>query len=477
MLSQLKQVAITYVTRPTPLEWAMYLILLPFLWTMSTVDRKEPQLLTALMSMPLAMLPAAAINNQLRWQLTHSRAHLMPGIARPHLAVAWCVLILFAVVAPLLAQCNSPYSVWPFLCSAALGVAMVQLPARAAGLTTPLFLLWIFGKESFDNAVLANWLNAVGYRRPLLISGTLLAWATVIAAHFKLLRQREDDSGYQPPVLKDTGKRLSRTFRAAKDRAASVESARRLDRSWWTSARIDRKIAAASKLSSWRKLDLAFAEPKPPLATLAGASMTIICWGMIIYATMRREGAWEAEQLRMFNFFSAILLATAAVVPAITLSRRIPQMATERLLPLTKRTYTDSILVVRLRRSARYWLALQIVAAIVVFALPWQGLEPVQPAHVAGYFAVSLAGLTCACGVSLLFSLFPGFIPLLIAAAIIAASTLGLQTYWAHLSPHESQTTAIVLAFIFTAIGIGCALIGRIEWRDKEYAAARDRFA
>jgi hypothetical protein len=478
MLAQLKQVAINYVTRPTPLEWAMYLILLPFLWTMSTVDRNEPQLLTALMSMPFAMLPAAAIKNQLRWQFAHPRVHLMPGFGAPHLAVAWMVLVLFAVIAPLIAQWSSPHSLWPFLFCAALGAAIVQLPQQVAGLTTPLFLLWIFGKDHFDNAAIADWLNAVGYRRPLLITGTLLAWSAVLVAHLKLLRQREDDRGFQPPVLRDTGDRLSRTFRAAKERAASVESARRLDRSWWTSARIDRSIAAASKLPSWRRLDLAFTEPMPPLTTLAGVSMTIVCWVMIIFARMEREGAWDGEQLRDLAFVSAILVAVAAVVPAINLSRRLPQMTTERVLPLSKRNYTNSILFVCLWRSARYWLALQLLAAIVVFALPWQGLEPVQPAHVIGYLAISLAGLTCACGVSWLFSLYSGFVPHLFAAAIIGAATMGLQIYWAHLLPHESQGAALVWAFLFTAIGIACALIARIEWRDKEYAAAlSDRFA
>jgi hypothetical protein len=478
MLAQLKQVAITYVTRPTPLEWLLYLVILPLFWTLSFVDREEPQLLGVYMCVVLAMLPALAVNNQLRWQCSHPRARLMPGFCGPHLAIAWATLAVYAVAAPLIAQWNSPYSVWPFLCCAAIGAAIVQQSPRVASLTSPLFLVCLLSKDYLDNAAVADWLNAVGYRRPVLISATLLAWTAVIVRDLAFTRQREDHRGYQPPVVADRGKPLSRTFRMARERAASVESARRLDRSWWTSSRTDRRIAAAPRLSAWRKLDIAFSEPKPPLAIIAGSATTLVLWGMITYSSFQREGAWDAEHLPGLIFFAAIIVAMAAAGPATSLARRLPLMTAERLHPLSKQAYADSILRVCLWRSVRYWLLLQLLVAFVVFALPWQGLEPIRPDHVAGYFIVSLAGLTCGCGVSFLFSVFPGLISLLIAAVIIAASTLGLQLYWSKLRPDDSQTTAVVWAIIFATIGIGCGFIGRIEWRDKEYAASlSDRFS
>lgn len=478
MLAQLQQVAITYVTRPRPLEWLLYLIILPVFWTLSTIDRNEPQLMAVYLSMVLAMLPAFAINNQLNWQCSHPRAMLTPNFRWPHLAIAWTLLVVFAVIAPLLAQWTSRHSVWPFLCSAALGAAFVHQSHRAMSLTTPLCIVAIYSQNHFDNAAVANWLNAVGYRRPVLITSTLLAWALVVVRDLAITRQREDDRSYRPPVVADRGKVVSRAFRTARERAASIDSARRLDRSWWTSSRTDRRIAAASQLSAWRKLHIAFDEPKAPLKVITGWAMILAMWAAIAYSSSKREGAWDAERLPGLTYFAALILSMIAVGPAISLGRRFPLMTAERLHPLSKQAYADAIVRVCLWRSVRYWLLLQTLVAVVVFALPWQGRDPIRPEHVAGYLIVSIAGLTCGCGVSLLFSLFRGLLALLLAAVIVATSTLGLQFYWSKLRPHDSQTAVLVWAAIFTAIGVGSGKVARDLWRDKEYAAAlSDRFS
>ena len=178
------------------------------------------------------------------------------------------------------------------------------------------------------------------------------------------------------------------------------------------------------------------------------------------------------------SYYAALILAACVVVLAMPLTKRLTQMNVERLLPLSNQAYADSLLVVFLWRSAKLWLFLQGLVAAVVFALPWQRPNPIETADVVSYLIISFAGLICSCGVCFLFSLFHSFFALLLAAAIIAGATLGLQIYWATLDPDESQTAAFIWAFIFTAIGIGSALIGRVEWRDKEYAAAlSDRFS
>jgi hypothetical protein len=477
MLAQLKQVALTYLIRPRPLEWALFLVFLPLSWTLTTFDRKESQLMAVYMSMVLGMLPAFAINNQLNWQCSHPRARLMPRFRGPHLAIAWTLLVVFAVISPLISQWNSPYSVWPFLCGAALGAAIVHQSPRVMSLTTPLFLFCILGKDYLDNAAVADWLNAVGYRRPVLIVATLLAWVAVIVRDLAITRQREDDRSYQPPVVADRGARVSRTFRLARERAASVQSARRLDRSSWMGAIIDRKIASAPRRSPWRKLDIAFTEPKPPLTIIAGFAMTLLYCAIVTFQRFQQDDAWDAEELPGLSFFAAMLLAMGAVAPAIPLMQRLPQMTAERLRPVSNQAFADSILLVCLWRSVKSWIALQAVVAVVVFALPWQGLDPPRLTSVAGYLTVSFAGLICSYGICMLFSNFYSLIPLLFAAAVIAASTLGLQLYWAYLRPHESQTTAIVWAIIFTVVGLGAALIARSEWRYREYAALSDRFA
>jgi hypothetical protein len=425
----------------------------------------------------IALISSGLLKDQLSWQCAHPRSALMPDFHRPHLILAWGLTILIAVALPIGLYHDPARSTWTLLCASAIGVVVTRLTFTSYVLLAPFYALLIYGGKDIEKADVADWLNAVGYRYPLMVALTLIAWAFVVVRDLAFIRQREDDRNYKAPVVGETRQRLSRTFRTQRERAASTELAHQIDRSWWTSSRIDRKIAAAPRMAPWQKLDLVFTEPRPPLVRFGSLAFVIFLWGANFVNMLRRGDAWDAEELPEMSFYAAFILAACVVVPAMPLTKRLTQMNVERLLPLSNQAYADSLLVVFLWRSAKLWLLLQGLVTAVVFALPWQGLYPIKPADVTGYLAMSLAGLICSCGVCFLFSLFHNLFALLLAATIIAASTLGLQIYWASLQPNDSQTTAFIWAFIFTAIGIGSALIGRIEWRDKEYAAAlSDRF-
>jgi hypothetical protein len=480
MLAQLKQVAITYVTRPRPFQWfALVFLALPWIFISRLDDPGDRSPTPIIATVFVALMSAGLFKDQLSWQCAHPRSALMPDFRRPHLIVTWSLTILIAVLFPMALYHSPTCSTWTLLFASALGVLVTRLSFASYILLAPLYALFIYGGKDIEKADVADWLNAVGYRYPLMIAFTLIAWAFVVVRDLAFIRQREDDRTYKTPVVGKTRReRLSRTFRMQRERAASTELAHQIDRSWWASSLIDRKISAAPRMATWQKLDLVFTEPKPPLVRFGSLAFVVFLWGANFVNMLRRGDAWDAEELPKMSFYAAFILAACVVVPAMPLTKRLTQMNVERLLPLSNQAYADSLLVVFLWRSAKLWLLLQGLVAAVVFALPWQGLNPIKPADVTGYLAMSLAGLICSCGVCFLFSLFHDLLALLFAAAIIAGATLGLQTYWAHLRAHESQDAAFVWAFIFTAIGVGCALIGRIEWRDKEYAAAlSDRFS
>jgi hypothetical protein len=479
MLAQLKQVAITYVTRPRPFQWfALVFLALPWIFISRLDDPGDRSPTPIIATAFVALMSAGLFKDQLSWQCAHPRSALMPDFRRPHLIMTWSLTILIAVVFPLALYHDQRCSTWTLLFASAIGVVVTRLSFTSYVLLAPFYVLLIYGGKAIEKADVADWLNAVGYRYPLMVALTLIAWAFVVVRDLAFIRQREDDRNYKAPVVGETRERLSRTFRTQRERAASTELAHQIDRSWWTSSRIDRIIAAAPRMATWQKLDLVFTEPRPPLVRFGSLAFVIFLWGASFVNQLRREDAWDAEELPEMSFYAAFILAACVVVPAMPLTKRLTQMNVERLLPLSNQAYADSLLAVFLWRSAKLWLLLQGLVAAVVFALPWQGLYPIKPDDVTGYLAMSLAGLICSCGVCSLFSLFHNLFALLLAATIIAASTLGLQIYWASLQPNDSQTTAFIWAFIFTAIGIGSALIGRIEWRDKEYAAAlSDRFS
>jgi hypothetical protein len=479
MLAQLKQVAITYVIRPRPLQWLMgALFTLPWAFVALIDDGDKPSLMPVFATIFVAIMSASLARNQLQWQCAHPRSVLMPGFRWPHLIAAWVLTISLGVVVPLILFLGESCSTWTLVCASAIAVVTTRLPLTSYVWLIPFYFILIVGGDAIEKLDVANWLTAVGYRRPLMAALTAIAWAIVVIRDLANVRQREDDRNYQAPVVGDTGERLSRTFRKARERAASTQLARQIDRSWWTSTRIDRSIAASPRMAAWRKLDLVYTEPKPPLVRLGSIALVATIWISQFIRAFQRHDAWAAEELPGLSFFASFVLAACVAIPAMPLAKRGSQMVTERLLPLSKQAYADSLLLIYLWRCAKLWLLLQIIVAVVVFALPWQEGVSINFADVASYLAISLAGLTCGSGVCFLFSYFANFISLLIGATIIAASTMGLQIYWANLEPDDSQFTAFVWAAIFTAIGIASALIARIEWRDKEYASAlSDRFS
>jgi hypothetical protein len=476
MLAQLKQVAITYVTRPTPLEW-LVIVGMPLMWLGILHAQAESNFMPFLAGLALGVSVNNRASDQLHWQCAHGRAALLPGFKMPHLAAAWATTLIVTAMVPLLFCQSEHHSVWAVIASATIGAALTWNSKAASSIYWPVFIAVIFGRDYFDEAAIANWANAVGYRLYVLIAGTLLAWIALVVRDLAVVRQREDDRTYKAPVAGETSERLSRTFRIAKERAASIESARQLERSWWTSTRINRGIAAAPRMSTWRRLNFVYAEPTSLSSTWGNIAICVIIGGTFFVQEFRRQDAWAAEQLPHLSYWAAFLSAFCVAMPATPLVKRLPQMTAERLFPLSNQAYANAILLVYLWRCTKLWLLLQAAVAFVVFALPWQRLEPVAIADFASYLAIAIAGLACGCGVCALFSLFYGLGPLLFAATIVAASTLGLQIYWTNLDPHESQTAALVWAGIFTAIGIGSAAIARIEWRNKEFAATlSDRF-
>ncbi len=466
MTKQIRQVAITYVTRPTLVEWIAYglfgAIYLVFCYAL--LSSNVSHFLVMVFPILGVMAPGSLFANQLHWQFRHPRSRLIPGFRAPHVIIWASLMLLITMPLPLAALSGSTVSVWPVLCGAAVGAAASQSTFLANGLWMVAFVAWIGGDRVLDDQAVQAWMTAEGYRPPVLAITTLLAWATALWQVMRIGALPQDDPGYSEPIVTDPSANVSRTFRLAREKATARSKER-----FWTSSEsvsrwLDRQIRRVPKLRPWRRINIAFFERQSALAYLGSTLFVPFIWGVVMF----RDWDWDADRLGSFWFLTAIATAMAAFVPAAKLTARIPQMTSERLLPMSNQAYADALVGVCLWHTVRSWLILHAVMAVVAFALPWEGLDPPSPGNVAAYLAISLAGLTYCFGVGMFCSPMQGCFPLLFAGGTGALATLALQGYWTSLRPHDSQGVALFWAVVLYAAGLGFLGRARQLWRHKE---------
>lgn len=481
MWRQLKQVAVTYLTRPTWLEWLGYLLALAFyvLFCSFLLDDEGRPLIVLAFALGIGVGVSGLLANQLHWQFHHPRSRLTPGFRRPHLLTGALLMLTFGMAIPLLAMARSTASPWLVLCSLALGAAASQRAYLMNYLWVPLVASMILGERLSDAQLLRPWTDAEGYRKPVLIFGTLLAWGAAFWQAFRITTISEDDSRYTPPVVSDRNAKVSRTFRMARERAEALTSERSGRSSAWTSAWLDRRLRCFPAMRVWQRLDVVFFVRQSPWTALGGlATGVIFVLVLPALANPSADWKWEPARLHALSFFAALATAAAAFSPATTLAGRIPQMTFERLLPISNQGYADALLGICLWWTVRAWLAVQAGVALVVFALPWEGVEATTISGITSYLAISLAGLTYCYGVGTFCSSMQGCFPVLFAAATGALATLALQGYWMSLEPGDSQAVPLMLAGLCVGAGLFFLWRARQLWRHKELASAlAGRFA
>jgi hypothetical protein len=379
-------------------------------------------------------------------------------------------MVMFVIALPLASWNMRTSSPWPALCVAALGGFASLRPGFFSLVIWPILALLLLGDDYIDDRTVAAWMNAEGFRFPLLASLTAIAWIGTIQRALSFGKTSEDDPYYEAAVVADPNAKVSRTFRAAAERAAWAARAK-TRRAQWEASRLDRQIHGMIQQSPWRKLAVGFAERQGPLAFLAGAFLPIVLISAANVFT-NEDWNWDAEILSGMGFLTGIGTAIAALMPATTLGSRIRYMATERLLPLSNQAYADAMLKICAATALRSWLAIQGIVAAFVLLPPWQNWTQPTPRDVGAYLVVSLAGLIYSYGVGMFCSSMEGCFAMLFAAATTALATIALQAYWSSLAPEDSYGRALFFSAILLAAGIAFAWRARSLWRHKELGVA-----
>lgn len=470
---QLQQASLTYLTRPTTAGWCVIVGFCLLLFAMVSLnagrsddDSAHVQVLSLLV--PLSFLctwPATALKSQLTWQFANPRSRLTPDYAAPHSAV-W--LIAYLSVSLLL-----PYAIALWLdISGLFFAAWCTLIISLIILGENSYYSWLLfapilltSRFSLTTLELSRWILGEGYR-PLLAAAVilicgLLTWRRLAS----FMQLDEEDPRYDMPVWGLANNQSARPFRLAMNAAEnSVGGNGELAAS---SSHFDQALRRAAAWPAWRRLRLVVAQGRINLkfitrAMIIFAGITLLRWktghGMPLTAE-----SWES----VIHILPIVVLM-AGMAPCVLMARRIPQMASEKLLPMSNLAYADALLINAAISSLQSWAAALGVAAAFTYAIPWEGLDPPSLSRAMAYMLISAAGLIATFGTAAYFSVFDETFGAVVASVVGILATLVLQAFWFTLLPHESQIAVFIWAAAFAVGGLWLTNQARSAWRHKE---------
>jgi hypothetical protein len=467
MLAKLKQVAINYLTRPTPLGWlaiAIYFVLIAVL--IRTFDSVDEPALQALI-LP-CMGPAFLLGSfsQLKWQFANPRSALMPRFAAPHLAfpLAWAavVLILWPLLISHVAQASLSFT----LALVAVFTLVLSIwPGVMALLGMPIMLLR--GSDE-QRQLLQAWMNADGFRHYLLLLIAFAAWALLVLKIWREISLREDDLGYSMPIWEGATAKMSRAFRTSQTASLAKQSGQR----WFGgSIGLDRAIRKAPRAPFWRRLDMiqpsaGTATPRGQQARSPGLILVVVVacafWQLAEDFSLSPE-AW-ATMVRMLP----VVTLAAGLGAGVRLASRRPLMPFERLYPIGNQHYIDALIFGQARWALKVWATAHVVVIVATFALPWKEVDLPTASVVAVYALLTVAGLVSTFGVAVLCASTSGIFAPLVAGIFGILNTLVLQMAWASRTQREGNGLAPIWAAIAIPLGIMLIAAARNSWRQKE---------
>ncbi len=350
MTYQIAAVLNTYFTR----RWMMLGLALGALFvtvgligvSFTTRQTLEPMMVMQLVALP-TMLVLTFLVQHAKWQFVHSRARLMPNYAEAHLLVLFTLLMLAVVVYPLVAS--------RLLNISSLGImAFVMLlggtVAWAIHTMRPLFVLAYMALfcSFLLPSIVPLWLaDEPRYSLPrwgLLALGTLAVglWLR------RLPRMTEEAEDYVIPVQGNMG---ASRMEKSEARRVMVLTLSRARLHMWLADRWHDRLAALSphdEASRPQLLRYGFAPVSAPvralffifLAIMVGLTQSVIVSGLNSSDAERglnaaRSGAMIAT-MAMLAFMAPVLMSQLTAT-------RMPRLAQELLLPMSRRALVSGL--------------------------------------------------------------------------------------------------------------------------------------
>lgn len=401
MTAQLKQVALTYVTRRS-----LWLVALGGLLTLTPIailalmhgsaPQFPVQLAATAIAFPTAILSFVLVT-QAKWQFCNPRARVVPGFAGPHVAVILALGALAFGVYPVLLAAAGRWNVLGISACAAIiaagSIRSMHGGRFSDGIVAILAFLSLMTEQGRGFWVVQNQSSAVAAAHAAILVG---AWLALAAWVRRLTTMREEDDDFVIPVqaYQGSASRMERTHSA---RAV----ARAIDRNRWSRFvsdawhdRLARVRRAASTSERQRLLRYGFS-PSPEWIPSAFAALSFLVVYLLMARTTlipRNRGADGIMPM----------LPTMVLMPSLMaaglLALRRGKMAQELLLPLDRGAYVDGLLWAVARFTLIIWLPTH---GAVLALIRLQSPEMLTPGFVIGLTALSLAIQAFMLGVTL----------------------------------------------------------------------------
>ena len=468
MLEQIKQVSLTYLTQRY-LWWVLAFLslmglpsLLMLAHSSSGPNSDAGQEMLFAIGMPMfTVLPFLV--GQVKMQLGHSRARLMPQFFPAHLTVLGGILLTSFVLYPwLLADLSGAEPIGFIALAFAIGVPAIW-GAQLNRFSAMLISLVVFYSLLTDWG-LHWWIIDASSHRGVLAFIAVAGVISVIAWLARLCELTEEMPDYQNVYMamlaRRTGSEAVEQRRVVAMQIGRNQLMARVG-DWW----FDRigGYYGGSKAGLVRILRYGFAAAPVEVQGLFMA-LTIVSIGIFFtkFSILAKAGANFGG---MFFFIQFSMLMPAQTAGELLAQRR-PRIAWEMLLPLSRAQLVNGLFAASARNAFAMWLMMNAAFLIVV------GLQekPVSLGTLSMFLLMSLATMFATMGVALRVAIWPSTakrMALLLPSCLIFVIPIAL---WWNLRENLGDWPFVVVAGGVIAFGAGLLYEARRAWLNLEIA-------
>ncbi|NOZ39031.1 MAG: hypothetical protein GXP24_02240 [Planctomycetes bacterium] len=478
MLQQLKQVGLTYVTRPRMWWWAAFVSFffelgIPLTWDSGrNPDSQSQSFVFLFFCLYSSVLPFIYLQDHTTWQFNHSRARLVPNFNRAHLTFTAFVLFFSLVAVPTLFGITTGGSTLVLMAGTALVISVWSRESQV--LRIALISLLFF----HENPWIAWLLNASdGSNTPVLLLLLLASWAAIGWWLCCLGSRHEEQSDYDLHNYADSNQGKSRTFRMAADRKQSEEYSRGRFKVWQLDRGIEHVLAKGRTSPKWRLLCLGNRPNKASSLRLLGIfDLMLVC---VLFFVYREHGTVSgnriAELLHSMTYGLWLLTFLGAAFYGMQLAERAPYMVSESLFPLSKKQYFSDLLRGLATTAVQQWAIVHIAIGVLLF-LPLSTEYPPPSINTClSYLWISLASLAFTCSfVTLLSCTMRGLIGAIIVAVVCATTTGILFFTWLGQRETAGDAPFVLAAAGLMAVSWYFTIGARKEWANIEVGDTRE---
>lgn len=467
MFDRLAQATNTYLTRHvaatvTALISALLVLLL---WAASlSRGSTESAVLFGSNLVGLPVMGAAFLLAQhAKWQFVHPRARLMPHFAGAHLMMLGALVLLALGAYPLVASWAlgaPPLGVAAFAALSGALFAWNMHTQRAVFMLPALATFFSVLIPQINGVWFAPHPAYFTFRAAALVAG----WTGLGLWLWRLAHMTEEDDDYVIPVNAQTG-RLSRMEKSEARRHAARMLSRGQLTAWITDRWHDRLSGYAATNDAQRRRLLRYGLAPTPAGTRI-AFFLVLMTGIIAMQALMLSGAGVDNRGAMLGSQAGIFALIGPSIAGQLLAGRRARLAQELLLPMTRRSLVDGLLLVLAAETLQLIL---IALAVATAACAWLAPEVLTPLNAAAVTAAAAAVLPALVGSAFAIGLIESGVKRVVVMLVYLYAAAGAGAACVALSVYAGLPYGLAMCAVVAALGWMLIQHARGRWMAAEF--------